>query len=480
MQRWLRYALAAVDADCAHAKHAKSNEHSGSGLGNRVVRRRAAVASDIASGQLVVINHVVRVENDNMGRRDLTGSVIRENPGVTGKCASSYAQSDARQGMICPVKHLNALVERTESILAPLATTTALSVLGADSDTGESSLTYTWSVTSQPSGAPAPSFSANGTNAAKNSTATFYRAGSYTFQAVITDPSGLTCTSSVSVTVNQTLTSIAVSPPSATLLDGATQQFSATAQDQFNQAMASQPVFVWSIASGIGAVSAAGLYTAPGSGTGSATINAVAGLTGTATVAVTSVPAAPTNLTATAASARRVNLAWSESSSNVTGFNIQRSSNGGSSWSQIAQVSGSTTTYTDTTVNKNRTYQYRVDAYNGAGTSAWSNVATVTTPNRAPVKDQYPEADVPELISDKHEHDKGALLPLPQANPEQTLSTAVTDHPKLFEAKPGDTPQSDNRTDPQVETEHHSTLHQPTDVKLFSVLDLADAFWFKL
>src|SRR5207302_4964954 len=47
-------------------------------------------------------------------------------------------------------------------------TTTDLSVLGSD-DGGESHLVYAWAVTAGPSGV---TFSANGTNAAKNSTAT--------------------------------------------------------------------------------------------------------------------------------------------------------------------------------------------------------------------------------------------------------------------------------------------------------------------
>ena len=88
-------------------------------------------------------------------------------------------------------------------------TTCNLSVLGAD-DAGESNLTYTWSTTGTPPAAV--SFSANGSNAAKNTTATFTAAGNYSFQVTITDPGGLTATSSVNVTVNQTLTAIAVSP----------------------------------------------------------------------------------------------------------------------------------------------------------------------------------------------------------------------------------------------------------------------------
>src|SRR5207237_9449983 len=123
-------------------------------------------------------------------------------------------------------------------------TTTSLSVLGAD-DGGEPNLTYNWAVTSQPSGVMAPSFNINGTNAAKNATATFYAAGSYTFQVTSTDTSSLTVTTSASVTVNQTQTSIGVTPPSVTLPNSATQQCTAAALDQFGAAMASQPAFTW-------------------------------------------------------------------------------------------------------------------------------------------------------------------------------------------------------------------------------------------
>ena len=52
-------------------------------------------------------------------------------------------------------------------------------MLGAD-DAGEAALTYTWSTTGTP---PAPvTFSVNGNNAAKNTTATFTKAGSYNIQ----------------------------------------------------------------------------------------------------------------------------------------------------------------------------------------------------------------------------------------------------------------------------------------------------------
>ncbi len=168
-------------------------------------------------------------------------------------------------------------------------TTTSLSVLGND-PAGASSLTYTWSVTSAPAGAAAPGFSANGTNAAQISTATFHEAGNYTFQVTLADPSGLTAVSSVTVTVNQTLTSLTVAPGTATLADGASQQFAAAGMDQFGYAM--QPGFTWTLAGGsLGSINSSGMYAAPSSGTGSATVQATSGsMTGTATVTVTVLP----------------------------------------------------------------------------------------------------------------------------------------------------------------------------------------------
>ena len=76
--------------------------------------------------------------------------------------------------------------------------TTTLSVLGAD-DGGEPNLTYTWSC----SGPAGVTFSANGPNKARNTTATFPGAGRYTFQVTIADHGGLTAISSIAVTVTR-------------------------------------------------------------------------------------------------------------------------------------------------------------------------------------------------------------------------------------------------------------------------------------
>jgi hypothetical protein len=258
--------------------------------------------------------------------------------------------------------------------------TTNLSVLGSDVN-GESTLKYSWTVTSAPSGAPAPTYSANGTNAAKNTTATFYQAGNYTFQVTITDAANLTVTSGVAVTVSQTLTGTTVTPGTATLPDNSSKQFAATAVDQFGKAMTTQPTFTWTLTSGIGSMNASGLYTAPTSGSGTASVQATANsMPGSATVTVTAVPAAPSNLTATSPSSTKVVLTWQNNANNATGIVIQRSTNN-SSWTKLTQVSGTATTYTDTTVSKRKTYYYRVYALNGSGNSAYSNTANVVTPS---------------------------------------------------------------------------------------------------
>jgi hypothetical protein len=165
--------------------------------------------------------------------------------------------------------------------------TAALAVLGAD-DGGEANLSYTWSTTARPKTAPPPTFSANGANAAKNTTVTFGALGSYSFTATITDSGGLSVSSRVAVTVAQGLTSIKVSPATATVLELATKQYTAVGYDQFGVAMARQPAFAWS--AGAGTIAAGGLFTAPAS-PGAVTITATSGsVQGKAQATVTPLP----------------------------------------------------------------------------------------------------------------------------------------------------------------------------------------------
>ena len=160
-------------------------------------------------------------------------------------------------------------------------TSTALSVLGADGG-GQASLTYSWATTGTPPALVA--FSPNGTNAAKNATATFTKAGTYNFQVTITDGGGLSTTSAVQVDVAPTPTSLTVATASYSLSNGQSTSFTALVIDQFEDVIAA-PNLAWSLDPGSVGSMLGSTYTAPDSGIGPATIRATSGAaTNTASV----------------------------------------------------------------------------------------------------------------------------------------------------------------------------------------------------
>ncbi|CUR52285.1 protein of unknown function [Nitrosotalea devaniterrae] len=107
--------------------------------------------------------------------------------------------------------------------------------------------------------------------------------------------------------------------------------------------------------------------------------------TASATTGVTAtVPQPPTSLSANVISSSQINLSWNAPSddggSAITGYEIQRSDDGGTTWSTISQNTGSvSTTYSDTGLNPSTAYAYQVFAINPVGTSSASNTASATT-----------------------------------------------------------------------------------------------------
>ena len=178
-------------------------------------------------------------------------------------------------------------------------TTTQLSALGAD-DNGEAALVYTWSSAS----GPAPvTFSVNGTNAAKSTTATFTRAGAYTLRVTARDAGGLTAVSNVSVTVSATAASVTVAPSSVGVAPNGMQAFTATTLDQFGPT--TPATVAWAVSGG-GAISAAGVFTAAAAAGGPHTVTATAnGKSGTAMLTVTA-GTAPTLATAARATSASI------------------------------------------------------------------------------------------------------------------------------------------------------------------------------
>ena len=167
--------------------------------------------------------------------------------------------------------------------------TSVLSVTASD-DGGEPALTYTWSATGGSFLRPV-SFSANGTNAAKTTTATFAVAGSYTLTVTVRDAANLTATDTVDVTVDPVATGVVVSPASATLAYGTVQAFSGSVVDQFSDPLAPQPGIAWGVGGG-GTIDGTGVFSASAVG-GPHTVTATGGLA-TGTAAVTVVKAAAT------------------------------------------------------------------------------------------------------------------------------------------------------------------------------------------
>jgi len=83
---------------------------------------------------------------------------------------------------------------------------------------------------------------------------------------------------------------------------------------------------------------------------------------------------------------RSIEVTWQAPSATntfpITGYTLQRSSNGGLNWSTVAANTASTsTTYTDTSLVNGAGYIYRVAAINDAGRSSFSTASVSVTPS---------------------------------------------------------------------------------------------------
>ena len=103
-----------------------------------------------------------------------------------------------------------------------------------------------------------------------------------------------------------------------------------------------------------------------------------------AAIAVT--PAAPANLRATAVSTSRIELTWVDMSSNESGFKIYRAESSTGPWSNLGSVGANVTGYSNKGLASNKTYYYKVRAFNRSGNSAYTDIASARTfkPNLEP------------------------------------------------------------------------------------------------
>jgi autotransporter-associated beta strand protein len=219
------------------------------------------------------------------GSVDSAGLYTAPNVSATAVVSAEYGTISSNSVTVAVVNQTPTVSTAAAASASPVTgTSTTLSVLGSD-DADESTLTYTWSVTSTPSGVTSPTFNVNGTNAAGDVTVTFAQAGTYAFTVLITDAGGLTTSSSVTVTVNQTLTTIALTSASASVNAAGTDQFTAVAYDQFGNVMTTTPTYTWNTTAG--SISAAGLLTAPNTIVPIVSVTVTSGnITATSTVTV--------------------------------------------------------------------------------------------------------------------------------------------------------------------------------------------------
>ena len=94
-------------------------------------------------------------------------------------------------------------------------------------------------------------------------------------------------------------------------------------------------------------------------------------------------PAAPSDLAATAVSTTQIDLAWQDHTDYEEGFRIERKT-GSSSYALLAEIPLDTVSYSDTGLNPDAAYSYRVYAFNQAGDSNYSNEVTVQTLSNLP------------------------------------------------------------------------------------------------
>jgi formate-dependent nitrite reductase cytochrome c552 subunit len=90
-------------------------------------------------------------------------------------------------------------------------------------------------------------------------------------------------------------------------------------------------------------------------------------------------PVAPTNLVVRSVGQTSISLGWNDNSNNENGFYAERSNDGGRTWTRVATIGANTTIYTDTGITRRKAYSYRVQAFNGMGTSPYSNTVRVKT-----------------------------------------------------------------------------------------------------
>ena len=125
-------------------------------------------------------------------------------------------------------------------------------------NSGAATLTDTWSVEQSPVNSIPGHFSTFDGGS-------FYAgaSGTYILELTVTNSDGLFSTGTVTVNFPVTLMTMTALPSSPLVFEGASEQFTAAAFEQFGQPMTTPSNVTWKILSGGGSITSAGLFTAP-------------------------------------------------------------------------------------------------------------------------------------------------------------------------------------------------------------------------
>lgn len=97
-------------------------------------------------------------------------------------------------------------------------------------------------------------------------------------------------------------------------------------------------------------------------------------------------PNAPSSVSASRNSDSKSTVTWTRGSGADTTYSriyVERKTDGGS-WVSLGYVAGTATSYSDTSITSNHSYQYRVRAYNSTGYSSYASSGTIYTTPAAP------------------------------------------------------------------------------------------------
>jgi oligosaccharide reducing-end xylanase len=93
----------------------------------------------------------------------------------------------------------------------------------------------------------------------------------------------------------------------------------------------------------------------------------------------TTIPTAPSALSSSAVSSSQINLAWTDNSTNESGFLVERKTGAAGTWAQIATTAANATSYQSTGLTASTNYVYRIRATNSVGSSAYTAETNATT-----------------------------------------------------------------------------------------------------